>query len=126
MMPHKIIIVGDMAAQDVRMALVKVAQWHEIAELDREKTVLLDVRDKAERRSGSIPDSIHIPLPQLRVHLDELPAPGDREIIVYCRSGQRSYYACRILSQHGFQVRNLTGSYRTWKVAQEAEVRAAD
>lgn len=117
---------AGMVAQDVRMGLVRLAQWYEIAELDLQKTVLLDVRDDAERRSGSIPGSIHVPLPQLRVHLDELPAPGDREIIVYCRSGQRSYYACRILSQHGFQVRNLTGSYRTWKVTQEAEVRAAD
>ncbi|MGH8060172.1 MAG: FAD-dependent oxidoreductase, partial [Candidatus Entotheonellia bacterium] len=115
---------AGMVAQDVRMGLVRLAQWHEIAALDRQKTVLLDVRDDAERRSGSIPGSIHIPLPQLRVHLYEV--PGDREIIVYCRSGQRSYDACRILSQHGFQVRNLTGAYRTWKVCQEAQVRAVD
>ena len=39
------------------------------------------------------------------------------EIIVHCQSGQRSYFACRILSQHGFRVRNLTGSFRTWKTA---------
>ena len=42
----------------------------------------------------------------------------EREIIAYCQSGQRSYYAARILSQHGFRVRNLTGSYRTWETAQ--------
>ena len=55
---------------------------------------------------------MHIPLPQLRSRLSELPRDG--EIIPYCRSGQRSYDACRILSQHGFGVRHLTGSYRTW------------
>jgi rhodanese-related sulfurtransferase len=43
--------------------------------------------------------------------------PRDREIVVHCLSGQRSYFACRILAQNGFRVRNLTGSYRTWKIA---------
>ncbi|MGB8466252.1 MAG: rhodanese-like domain-containing protein [Terrimicrobiaceae bacterium] len=40
--------------------------------------------------------------------------PRDHEIITYCQSGQRSYNAARILAQHGFRVRNLTGAYRTW------------
>jgi rhodanese-related sulfurtransferase len=39
--------------------------------------------------------------------LDEL--PRDKEINVFCRSGQRSYYATRILLQNGFKVRNITG-----------------
>jgi rhodanese-related sulfurtransferase len=39
---------------------------------------------------------------ELRSRLDEL--PGDKEIKVFCRSGQRSYYATRILLQNGFKV----------------------
>jgi rhodanese-related sulfurtransferase len=39
--------------------------------------------------------------------LDEL--PRDREIHVVCRSGQRAYYATRILLQNGFNVRNFAG-----------------
>lgn len=77
--------------------------------------LLLDVRRADERAKGAIPGSIHIPLDELRARMNEL--PRDREIIVHCQSGQRSYFACRILSQHGFRVRNLTGSYRTWKTA---------
>lgn len=42
----------------------------------------------------------------------------DCEIITYCHSGQRSYIAARVLSHHGFRVRNLTGSYRTWRATQ--------
>jgi rhodanese-related sulfurtransferase len=42
--------------------------------------------------------------------------PRDREIWVQCAAGQRSYYACRILSQHGFQCRNLSGGYQTYQV----------
>ncbi|MEK6280344.1 MAG: rhodanese-like domain-containing protein [Acidobacteriota bacterium] len=62
------------------------------------------------------------PLDELRERLSEL--PREREIIAYCQSGQRSYNAAnaaRILSQHGFRVRSLTGSYRTWKTAQSHE-----
>ena len=57
-----------------------------------------------------------IPLDELRLRLSEL--PRDREIIAYCQNGQRSYNAARILSQHGFRVRNLTGSYRTWRATE--------
>jgi rhodanese-related sulfurtransferase len=54
-------------------------------------------------------------LNELRDRLNEL--PQDKEIIVYCASGQRSYYAARILTQSGFKAKNLDGAFRTWKVA---------
>jgi rhodanese-related sulfurtransferase len=106
---------AGMAAQNVLAGDVQLAQWSEIAALNPQQTVLLDVRRPDERAKGFIPGSIHIPLDQLRVCLNEL--PRDKEVVVHCLSGQRSYFACRILAQHGFRVRNLTGSYRTWKIA---------
>jgi NADPH-dependent 2,4-dienoyl-CoA reductase/sulfur reductase-like enzyme/rhodanese-related sulfurtransferase len=114
---------AGMAAQNVRQGLVRLAQWHEVERLDPARTLLLDVRSAEERRQGAIPGSVHIPLPQLRDRLREL--PRDREIIVACASGQRSYFACRVLEQHGFRVRNLTGSYRTWSAASETPGAAA-
>lgn len=107
---------AGMAAQNVLAGDVRLAQWSDVAGLDPSATVLLDVRSEAECQRGRIPGSLHIPLEQLRKRLDEL--PRDREIVVHCHSGQRSYIACRILTQNGFQVRNLTGSYRTWKATQ--------
>ncbi len=107
---------AGMAAENVLAGDVALAQWYEIASLDPGGTVLLDVRRSDERARGFIPGSIHIPLDELRRRLAEL--PRDREIVTYCESGQRSYNAARMLSQHGFRVRNLTGSYRTWRVAQ--------
>jgi NADPH-dependent 2,4-dienoyl-CoA reductase/sulfur reductase-like enzyme/rhodanese-related sulfurtransferase len=103
---------AGMAAQNVLDGDVKITQWNELTA----GAFLLDVRRNDERAQGYIPGSVHIPLDQLRARLTEL--PRDREIIVHCQSGQRSYYACRILSQRGFRVRNLTGSYRTWQAAQ--------
>jgi rhodanese-related sulfurtransferase len=43
--------------------------------------------------------------------------PRDLEIVAHRQNGQRSCIAARIRSQHGFRVRNLTGSYRTGKTA---------
>ena len=106
---------AGMAAQNVLAGDVALAQWHEIAALDPAHTVLLDVRRAEERAKGFIPGSIHIPLDELRARLDEL--PSDREVIAHCQTGQRSYYACRLLRQHGYRARNLTGSWRTWKIA---------
>jgi NADPH-dependent 2,4-dienoyl-CoA reductase/sulfur reductase-like enzyme/rhodanese-related sulfurtransferase len=106
---------AGMAAQNVLANDVRLAQWNEVGSLDPQKAVLLDVRRPDERAKGFIAGSIHIPLDQIRSRLGEL--PRDREIVVHCLSGQRSYFACRILAQNGFQVRNLSGSYRTWKTA---------
>jgi NADPH-dependent 2,4-dienoyl-CoA reductase/sulfur reductase-like enzyme/rhodanese-related sulfurtransferase len=108
--------VAGMVAQNVVKGDVAVAQWREVASLDPRTTFLLDVRRLDERAKGAIPGSFHIPLDELRGRMDEL--PRDREVVVYCQTGQRSYIAARLLSQHGFRVRNLTGSYRTWEVTQ--------
>ncbi len=103
---------AGMAAQNLLSGLVQVVQWHETAAFESQGAMLLDVRTEEERRKGHIPGSMHIPLNQLRARVADL--PKDREIIVTCQSGQRSYFACRILAQRGYRVRNLTGSYRTW------------
>jgi NADPH-dependent 2,4-dienoyl-CoA reductase/sulfur reductase-like enzyme/rhodanese-related sulfurtransferase len=106
---------AGMAAQNVLAGDVSLAQWNEVATLDPTKTLLLDVRRADERAKGFIPGAIHIPLDELRTRLGEL--PRDREIIVSCHTGQRSYFACRLLTQNGFHVRNLTGAWRTWSAA---------
>jgi NADPH-dependent 2,4-dienoyl-CoA reductase/sulfur reductase-like enzyme/rhodanese-related sulfurtransferase len=106
---------AGMAAQNVLAGDVALAQWHEVAALDPAKTLVLDVRRADERAKGHIPGSMHIPLDELRARLSEL--PKDKEIIASCQSGQRSYFACRLLAQHGFKVRNLAGSWRTFSTA---------
>ncbi len=68
---------------------------------------LLDVRYPQELTVEHVPGAVNIPLPELRARLDEL--PRDREIHVICRSGQRAYYATRILLQNGFEARNISG-----------------
>ena len=91
-----------MVAADVLRGDMPVAHW------DAEGTAfLLDVRQPAELAVEQVPGVVNIPLPELRARLGEL--PRDREIHVICRSGQRAYYATRILLQNGFKARNISG-----------------
>jgi rhodanese-related sulfurtransferase len=102
---------AGMIGDNIRAERVRTAQWSEVAELSKTMQ-LVDVRDDAEVQRGTIPGALPIPLNQLRSRLAEL--PRDKELLVFCQSGQRSYNACRILLQHGFRCRNLSGAYKTW------------
>ena len=67
----------------------------------------MDVRQLVELIVERVPDAVNIPLDERRARLSEL--PRDREILVICRSGQRAYYATRILLQNGFKARDISG-----------------
>jgi rhodanese-related sulfurtransferase len=84
-----------------------------------ERPLLVDVRTRAEAATGAVPGSVNIPLGELRMRLTEL--PRDREIWVHCGVGQRSYYASRILKQHDFPVKNLSGGMRSYQMQPRAE-----
>jgi NADPH-dependent 2,4-dienoyl-CoA reductase/sulfur reductase-like enzyme/rhodanese-related sulfurtransferase len=100
---------AGMVASNVMRRDVELAPWGELAATT---AFLLDVREPAEWQGGCLDGAVNIPLGQLRDRLEEL--PRDREIWLNCGVGQRAYYACRILSQHGFRAKNLSGGYQTY------------
>ena len=81
---------------------------------NRGNMTLIDVRSRKEcLKEGMIPGAIHIALDHLRDRIDQL--DKDRETVVYCATGLRSYLATRILMQKGFtRVKNLTGGIMSW------------
>jgi NADPH-dependent 2,4-dienoyl-CoA reductase/sulfur reductase-like enzyme/rhodanese-related sulfurtransferase len=93
---------AGMIAAGVLGGDMPISHWHEMGE-----GVILDVRDPFELAVEKVEGAVNIPLGQLRDRLDEL--PRDRTIHVFCRSGQRSYYATRLLLQNGFDVKNISG-----------------
>jgi NADPH-dependent 2,4-dienoyl-CoA reductase/sulfur reductase-like enzyme/rhodanese-related sulfurtransferase len=93
---------AGMVAADVLRGDMPLCHWNSV-----DHGFLLDVRNPPELAVESVPGALNIPLPQLRARLGEL--PHDREILVFCRSGQRAYYATRILLQNGFKARNIAG-----------------
>ena len=90
-----------------------VALW-EPEELDSllDIQMLVDVRTFQENALGTIPGATCMPVDELRDRLEEL--PKDKELLVFCQVGLRGYVAARLLSQHGFKVRNLSGGYRRY------------
>ncbi len=75
--------------------------------------LIVDVREPEEWRAGHIPGAVHVPLGELGARLHELDA--ERELILVCRSGNRSARATVLLQQAGFrQVYNLAGGLVAW------------
>jgi NADPH-dependent 2,4-dienoyl-CoA reductase/sulfur reductase-like enzyme/rhodanese-related sulfurtransferase len=93
---------AGMVAADILRGDMPLCHWNGV-----NNALLLDVRNAAELAVEQVPGALNIPLPELRARTGEL--PRDREILVICRSGQRAYYATRILQQKGFKARNLAG-----------------
>lgn len=80
--------------------------------------VMLDVRTKAERAERHIKGSMHIPLNELYTRINELSRVKDKEIICYCRSGNRSSTAAMILKKKGFRSANMKGGMLSWDSGQ--------
>jgi rhodanese-related sulfurtransferase len=77
---------------------------------------ILDVREPDEWNEAHIPNATLIPLGELASRVNEL--PRDQEIVVVCRSGNRSAQARDILLNDGFpQVTSMAGGLNQWKAA---------
>lgn len=75
----------------------------------------LDVRTREENEAGRAEEfDLLIPLEELRERLHEL--DRKRPVYIMCQSGYRSYLACCILSQNGFNCWHLAGGYRLYAV----------
>jgi rhodanese-related sulfurtransferase len=84
----------------------------EAADLGKHAAVLVDVREPFEWDAGHAPQARHIPLGQLPRQLATL--PSDRQIILVCRSGNRSAQATALLANAGLEAANLTGGMAAW------------
>src|SRR5215207_6567467 len=77
---------------------------------------VLDVRTQEEWDEFHAPNTTLIPLDQLPARLNEL--PRDKEIVVVCRSGNRSQEGRDILLNAGFQqVSSMTGGLNEWRAS---------
>ena len=82
---------------------------------NRDSMTIIDVREQDEYRAGHVPGAWGIGRGILEYHIaDEIP-DTNREIILYCRGGNRSALAADSLQQMGYtKVRSMRGGFRTW------------
>ena len=81
--------------------------------------VVLDVRTPEEHAEGHIPGT-HLNIDVLEDSYTETALktlPKDKPVALYCRSGNRSKTAARILTENGFEVVELGKGFLGWSAA---------
>jgi rhodanese-related sulfurtransferase len=96
----------NITACDLREKMEKGEDFH-----------LLDVRTPAEHAAETIEGARLLPVQELSFRVKEL--PRDKEIVVYCRVGNRSAFAASYLARLGYTVKNLEGGIIAWSRAQD-------
>lgn len=99
-------------ASNIMEDLVDIIQWNKVDELDKNNSIIVDVREEFELVTGVFENSINIPLGQLRDRLDEI--PKNKNVYVTCQVGQRGYVASRILRSNGINAINIDGGIKTY------------
>ncbi|WP_315082277.1 CoA-disulfide reductase [uncultured Clostridium sp.] len=106
-------------ASNIIEGIVDTIQWDEIDTINKNNSIILDIREEFELVTGKFDNSINIPLGVLRDRLNEI--PKDKHIYVTCQVGLRGYVACRILKQHGINCANIDGGLKTYMYVKRAE-----
>ncbi len=84
--------------------------------INREKAVVVDIRDSKEYFEGHVPKAMNIPFTALQSRVKELEKYKEAPIIVTCKAGQHSSMAGTILRKAGFQnVAKLRGGLLEWR-----------
>ena len=83
---------------------------------EKDSIIFVDVRTSDEYKGplGHIEGSILIPLHQLEQNVNQLDSYKGYEMVVYCRSGNRSQGATRFLRKKGFDAQNMLGGIKAW------------
>lgn len=81
-----------------------------------EKLHIVDVREPHENAEFNI-GGVLIPLGQIQsMQIEEIEDLKEKEVICYCRSGNRSGQACMFLDAMGFKnTKNLVGGMLAWQ-----------
>jgi rhodanese-related sulfurtransferase len=82
----------------------------------REAPLVLDVRTPAEFKAGHLPHAVLIPVQELQRRIGELAAYRNKDILVYCATGNRSTVASKIMIDRGFtRIVNMRYGIVDWQ-----------
>lgn len=109
------IAIAGYTAANIISGKMPVIYWREIDSLDRSKVQIIDTRTPAEFELGTISGAVNIPVDDIRKRLNEI--DKNKPVVVFCAVGLRGYIAARILMANGYDVRNLSGGYKTYQLA---------
>lgn len=96
-------------------ALPKTVTAERGLELVKDGATLVDIRERAEWKSGHAREALHIPLGKLATSTGRL--PKGKPVVVVCASGMRSMTGAAQLRDAGFEATSLRGGMRAWQQA---------
>jgi len=107
---------GNLTVINYRQASYREVSSKDAAELiNSEQPIILDVRTPQEYQRGHLPNSVLIPVQQLQQRYRELGSDHNREVLIYCATGNRSTVASKILIDSGFKhIVNMRGGIYDW------------
>lgn len=113
-----LLVLPSLAAEHTSDTLAEVKK-----NIEQEKAVLLDVREKHEWEQGHVKDAILLPMSELQYknRIDrqklEKTLPKDKAIYTYCKVGGRALACGKILEKFGYEVRSLKPGFDQLKAA---------
>ena len=107
-----IYLIATSAGGATTSALARDISVDKAYEMYKGGTFVLDVRTQEEWDEYHVPNTTLIPLDQLPNRLSEI--PKDKEIVVICRSGNRSQQGRDILLNAGYNATSVTGGIKEW------------
>lgn len=83
---------------------------------DKEKFLLIDVREAEEFAREAIPTAVHASRGVIETKIEAMAPDLNQSIVVYCGGGSRSALVADNLQKMGYtQVRSLAGGFRGWQ-----------
>ncbi|MES2678059.1 MAG: rhodanese-like domain-containing protein [Pseudomonadota bacterium] len=85
--------------------------------LQNQQAILIDVREVFENKAARIKAATLIPL--ATININNLPELADKKLVIHCKSGVRSFNACRLLlaQNPNLEIYNLEGGIESWIAA---------
>lgn len=109
--------------ENIAAGRVKQFHWDKVESLPRDGSVnLIDARTVEEYEGGHVEGFVNIPVDDMRERLGEI--DKSKPVYVMCQSGFRSYVACRMLDQHGYDCYNFSGGYRFYESVTKDKIAA--
>lgn len=93
---------------DVECDSALVADWIAAGK----ELLFVDIREIHEIEAGHIEHAHLLPMGDVEERQDELPT--DRELVIYCAAGARSYGVAHYLREHGFTAWSMVGGFGSW------------
>lgn len=94
---------------------VRITQEEAKEMMEKEDTIVLDVRTKAEYDEGYIENAVLLPVTNIKERAEEVLPDRNTTILVYCRSGNRSKTASKELINLGYTNVYDFGGINSWK-----------